>query len=405
MTLPTNDSPDEYGDVFKAFNNQYYAGYNKGTKRTFNSGNNALMAGHVNLGNKLPPLDYWLHKFNCQRPPGIFYDRNRPYVTGHKAIGYVDLLRGEDQNLCRSYMTKTTDIAIRKFYNYADSLDLNAAVSLGEAPKTFGLISDTAVRIYRTMRSLKRFDVSGALGELGLGQGGKHAKGLYRKANNLKKRGEIGKAADFMGNTWLELKYGWTPLLNDIENAAAALSKDWEADPTSIRLRTKGKLVPTIVNLDSPWSTTKGRVVTSSALVSTILVVDLTIHDAELRARSNLGLSAVSSVAWELMPWSFVIDWLYPVGDFIAADTALDGTTFNSGYHTTRVYLDLTAHVEKVGSYTTELVESMEYLLIERKVLHAPPPSTRILSAKSVNGLLNLDKLGTSLALLNSLRK
>lgn len=35
--------------------------------------------------------------------------------------------------------------------------------------------------------------------------------------------------------------------------------------------------------------------------------------------------------AWELVPYSFVIDWFLPIGDFLAQYSSTDGLTFLSG--------------------------------------------------------------------------
>jgi hypothetical protein len=48
----------------------------------------------------------------------------------------------------------------------------------------------------------------------------------------------------------------------------------------------------------------------------------------------NTGLSNPLSVAWELVPWSFVVDWAYPVGTFLNNLDFDLGIGFSRGYVT-----------------------------------------------------------------------
>lgn len=43
-----------------------------------------------------------------------------------------------------------------------------------------------------------------------------------------------------------------------------------------------------------------------------------------------------SLVLWEAVPWSFVVDWLLPVGDFLSSLTALWGISIISNVYTTK---------------------------------------------------------------------
>jgi hypothetical protein len=49
------------------------------------------------------------------------------------------------------------------------------------------------------------------------------------------------------------------------------------------------------------------------------------IRDASLKQLSQLGITNPALLVWELIPYSFVIDWLIPVGDFLSSLDALVG--------------------------------------------------------------------------------
>lgn len=57
---------------------------------------------------------------------------------------------------------------------------------------------------------------------------------------------------------------------------------------------------------------------------------------ASAEKSSEFGL-VTPSVAWELVPWSFVIDMVIPIGDFIEACSASVGCSFESGWERERI--------------------------------------------------------------------
>lgn len=52
----------------------------------------------------------------------------------------------------------------------------------------------------------------------------------------------------------------------------------------------------------------------------------------ELFALASLGLLNPASLAWELVPLSFVVDWIVPVGPFLEAMTAGVGIELSHAY-------------------------------------------------------------------------
>lgn len=60
------------------------------------------------------------------------------------------------------------------------------------------------------------------------------------------------------------------------------------------------------------------------------------VNDAEIRKCTGLGLLNPLQVAWETVPFSFMLDWLLPVGDFLEALDAVRGLDFIAGSRTYR---------------------------------------------------------------------
>ena len=184
--------------------------------------------------------------------------------------------------------------------------DFNMSVFLGEGHQTLGLIADTALRLRKSIVQLKRGDLRGAASFLLEGTGRK-IRGIP-----LRKRG-----SSSLSQNWLELQYGWLPLLGDAHDAGQQL-----AHALNVPFRKKYSVrserqVTTEHNggLNGPYADGRysykwfrhGR-------------FELTYYAQETPSMpAVLGLLDPELVAWELMPWSFVIDWFLPVGQYLEA--------------------------------------------------------------------------------------
>ena len=101
--------------------------------------------------------------------------------------------------------------AIYKLQEDIAKSDLNLAVAGAEAVKTVELITHTAARLLKAALALKKGRLSDAYRVLGLSP----------KAQRLPKAKKVRENA---GNYWLEMQYGWNPLLSDIYGGCKALA-------------------------------------------------------------------------------------------------------------------------------------------------------------------------------------
>jgi hypothetical protein len=115
-----------------------------------------------------------------------------------------------------------------------------------------------------------------------------------------------------ISGSFLELQYGWVPLINDIY-AASELINEPLVEKSSIRtsLRTTSGDFQTAISQAQSQSVThqRERTVYHIAKLST----------TEVTWAARLGLLNPLSVAWELTTLSFVADWFLPIGSLIEA--------------------------------------------------------------------------------------
>lgn len=180
----------------------------------------------------------------------------------------------------------------------------NAPVFAGELGEAVDMVADNVRRLANAGLALKRGNLRAAAGHLGVSANSR------RYPSRPGKKGNLAVPADEIGGRWLELRYGWTPLIGDIYNLSETIvNRD---QPRKVRLRTSvssDEFVPKSgSSLYAPSGT--GRV--GVQLIAYIDELMPTLAD-------RLGLHDPASIAWELTPFSFVADWLLPIGDYLKA--------------------------------------------------------------------------------------
>lgn len=111
---------------------------------------------------------------------------------------------------------------------------------------------------------------------------------------------------------WLEYTFGWSPLVGDI-GAAVNVMQGEGIPPTRIR-GTASTTVP--IDYDSvhePY-----RDIMKGMQHGTVSLSSRVVHvNPNLRLANSLGFTNPAHVAWDVVPFSFVIDWFLPVGKFL----------------------------------------------------------------------------------------
>lgn len=96
--------------------------------------------------------------------------------------------------------------------------DFNMSVFLGELPQTLNLLADSAIRIRKSITQLRRGNLLEASRLLFEGTGRKPHKGHDWRFPSGKSLPQS------TARNWLELQYGWLPLLKDAEGAAQSIA-------------------------------------------------------------------------------------------------------------------------------------------------------------------------------------
>lgn len=116
---------------------------------------------------------------------------------------------------------------------------------------------------------------------------------------------------------WLEFHFGWEPLIKDIYAGVNVLQSGFP--PIRVRARAHAKTR----DIYNGGPTNYERKFDLRVEYGANVFVD----DPMLWKANQLGLINPAVVAWELVPFSFVVDWFLPVGSFLGQFTDFVGLT------------------------------------------------------------------------------
>lgn len=217
-----------------------------------------------------------------------------------------------------SHIVGASYIAERRLREKTSGMAVNLAQAFGERKQTAKLISNSSERLFQAMHAIKKGNLKLAADKLGIGQ-----VKLYNRFGR-----QVGHSPNReidVGNVWLEYKYGWKPLMQDIKGSIDLLTRKMTL-PDGMRVSATGRAYEE--NRPPPgnypkWSQLK---TTLCKLAFTFKLED----EADLIASAS-GVNNPALLAWELIPYSFVWDWLMPVGDYLERLTAYDGFKLSHG--------------------------------------------------------------------------
>jgi len=280
--------------------------------------------------------------------------------------------------LTTSILQAADDKAAAKLLENIKAQRVNLAQIWAERQQTLRLIGETALKIANAIRHLKHGGFADAARALGAGKPSRTAR--RRVARDP---GRARKTSDFVSRSWLELQYGWKPLLQDVYGAAQALAERGIAthltrvkSSSTVRLQGRNPGVPM-----APGNLLYGYGDISYVKTIRYGCAFYTDTGKELVA---LGLTNPLTIAWELTPYSFVADWFIPIGDWINTLDATVGCHFYDGYRNEKIEIHRHSYTTSDG-YASEYFTSRNFskeIIFERSRL-INFPSSRLPSFKN----------------------
>lgn len=264
------------------------------------------------------------------------YNYNGPVNMGSTAVQIEDL--SQEIDLCYNEALSNFNEKVR------GTLDL--AVDLAQGAQTAGMLNKAKAVIELTRK-------------------------FRRRAASPWKWREI---TTETGSLWLEWQYGWMPLVSSIHGLLEQMGGDGQGWVKPIRTGNSRSIeLPNTVDKISFGLNHKYQVTGKTDIRTSIC------GRVQLAGISPATVTSLNpaSLAWELLPYSFVVDWFYSVGDYIRnVETAcLYAPNWMYGHATTSIKTEATLSTRDTqGIYKTfDFTVAYRYVDVHRRVLDEYP--------------------------------
>jgi len=271
------------------------------------------------------------------------------HTTGNQLLESADDTAVMDSYLASLDVQSERDVAIVKAWSKVDVSEMQALASAGELPETLEFLRDTFVGVIKVLKVFRS----------------KKAKlDLLKKLKRIKPS----KYAVGMSDLWMQLRYALRPLVMEAEQCVAV----FENGTKPLRSTARGYhscTVTDISNVVEPVSTSSTatvdvrREVVRSSQYRAGVIYD--INAKALGWTELLGLDQPISSMYELVTLSFVLDWVFNLGELISAyEVSSNLTPLGSWVKESHIIVSTETHsnlvIPPIGLFTYS-VDSVSY--------------------------------------------
>lgn len=239
-------------------------------------------------------------------------------ITGFFGNGVIFNVDSLEDFTNSAIMTNLMNQAKTECLIKAKDQKFDVSESLTGMKQTVVLLAERTEQLLRSFNAVRKGNIPAALGALGL-----------RPVQLKRFRGKDA------ASIWLELQYGWLPLVSDIYDAFNTV-RDLiaPAGPAKDQFTVVRRLTTPLFLADPFYDTPSwvSAVLKSEAQGWVEVRYRFRINDPTAHLLSSLELLNPAYVAWVATPYSFVLDWLLPVSTVLQAMSAHIGLQFTDGY-------------------------------------------------------------------------
>lgn len=304
----------------------------------------------------------WVQQSVYDAPWSSFYTTSGVIPDGERAaVAPIDPV----------YSRNADDIARTEVLNKIKDVSVNIAQMIAEREQTINLVITTAIRLAKAYSHLKRGDLKGAAGSMGTTYSRERRRRYHFDANENPTRAA--------SNAWLELQYGWRPLLQDVYGLAEQAAKSFGPE---IRAEASGKGLYGARSSSAIVKDGNHRLINIETRVKVKYTCRFATDNQSLSLARQIGLTNPLLLGWELLPFSFVVDWFLPIGNWVSSFDATVGLDFRGGTKTVIIEQAVdqkevrsrpTNYPPRVTAYSGVMESSIRYVSVRRLRLTSFP--------------------------------
>lgn len=220
------------------------------------------------------------------------------------------------------HLSEAERICSSRAHDKLKTLKVNLATFFAERYQTIDMIASTVGRLIHGINALRKGRLEDAYRALSVPVQINKLKHWMQKFDSAKSPAKV---ESLVANTWLELQYGWKPLLSDVHDAANLLAQH-VADKNPQYVVVTGKETDTYDRYFASRITGLPYLVGQDFVESTCRYFIHAIPSAETSsALAATGITNPALLVWEEIPFSFVVDWFLPVGNYLEQLHTYDG--------------------------------------------------------------------------------
>lgn len=233
-------------------------------------------------------------------------DINPLTINNGNAIHYVS----------GQYGYASPDAYSKAYRRFVDELgeSTSLGIDLAQYRQASSMISARAGQLVGFTKALATRSPLGVARSLGI---------KFKTAAEVMSKRKYGRAQT-LADLWLEFWFGWKPLVGDIFDACEVFEKPLASE----RIKVSAKH-----NLE--WRSGGGvpaMEYTANTVARCVLGAEVSVTNPNLRLLQQLGLLNPVSVAWDAVPWSFVLGWFSNVETYLGSLTDFAGLAISNGY-------------------------------------------------------------------------
>lgn len=179
--------------------------------------------------------------------------------------------------------------ALAGLYSRVNEEGPNLALIAAESGKTMTMLYSIFTAGVSLMRSLKRLDLDGA------------------------RRVIVGNSNQDLANRWLAFQYGVKPLISDAADIMDELGRSAKAWRKYTSPRSDSVKTTTTASAAAASKSTFEFTIDMTVKYSVLLDTNVSIGSS----LNRYGFGNAPGLVWELIPFSFVIDWFLPIGNYL----------------------------------------------------------------------------------------
>lgn len=286
------------------------------------------------------PLPFDSHGRNILKKSNAsgFYDTTALGATCNPAWMQAGFPNGETAEGTKEFLRaiSITESTARERFNSKLRDQAEIGASLAQAKQSVDMIQKRSQEIFHFARALKRFDFVRAGQLLGQVVYGKERQ-YYRQTPQGPKPLRLRRNARAFSSNFLEYSFGWAPLVGDIGSAIDIIGSP---NVGNVDIRGGAKTVDTYSKRVYAGAYQGQQAHMSGSHKFTVIATcraNVKVANPNTSLAAQLGLVNPATVLWEIVPFSFVVDYFVNVQSYLENYTSTLGLELSNVQSTTYV--------------------------------------------------------------------